>query len=297
MKSYHDIASDGGSNVLEQVTVQQKRLQERLADIRDVIAVASGKGGVGKSTLTACLAAALSQAGLASGVLDTDLNGPSIAHMMGVQEHIPHAHNGAMSPAFSYGRVPVMSMDLLLPAGSSTPVLWQAPTQRGAYAWRALAEMNAIKELLADTHWGALDVLLVDLAPGADRLQNLADLLPDLSGALVITTPTAVAQTVVGRSITMASDVANVPVVGLVENMSGITCSRCGHKEPLFVGAPRAQDLAQKHGIPFLGSVPFDARLAHSLDQGRPFLEAYPTTPTGKAIFSIADALRIWLEL
>ncbi len=296
MKSYHDIASDGGSNVLEQVSVQRKHLEERLADVRHIVAVASGKGGVGKSTVTACLASALNRKGYAAGVLDADLNGPSMAHMMGVQDHIPYSRDDAMTPALSHGRIPIMSMDLFLPPGS-TPVIWQAPTQRGAYTWRSMVEMSALRELLADTHWGTLDIMLVDLAPGADKLQNLADLLPNISGTLIVTTPTAVAQMVVGRSITMASDVAQVPVIGLVENMSGNTCRRCGHEEALFTGNPAAHKLAQRHDIAYLGRIPFDARLAYCLDEGISFLKDYPESTAGKAILSIADALHAWLDL
>ena len=295
MKSYSEIGSDGGSRVLEQVTVQRKRLEQRLASIRHVVAVASGKGGVGKSTVTACLAAALNREGYKAGVLDADLNGPSMALMMGVQDYIPRPRDGVMPPALSRNRIPVMSMDLFLPPGS-TPVLWDAPSQQGAYTWRSIVEMSALRELLADTDWGPLDVLLVDLAPGSDKLQNLADLLTTISGTVVVTTPTVVAQMVVGRSITMASEVAKVPVIGLVENMSGNTCSRCGYEEGLFAGSPSARKLAKRHEIMFLGSIPFDARLARSLDEGATFLESYPDSTAARAVFSIANKLKSWLD-
>lgn len=288
MKTYHDIASDGGSKILEQVTEQQQRLKARLASVRQIVAIASGKGGVGKSTVTATLASSLQRSSCAVGVLDADLNGPSMARMMGVRQFTPQVRDVSMTPARAHNDVAVMSMDLFLPA-DSTPLLWRAPSQQNAYTWRSMVEMSALRELLSDTHWGDLDILLIDLPPGADRIHNLADLLPDLTGVIVVTTPAAVAQMVVSRSITLATDVAQVPVVGLIENMSSFACPACHHTEQLFPAAPDTKALADQHDLDYLGSIPFDSRLAQSLDHGRSFLSDWPDSPAGRAIQSISD--------
>ncbi|MDE2730147.1 MAG: P-loop NTPase [Bacteroidota bacterium] len=296
MKTYHDIASDGGSRILEQVSAQQERLTARLSSVRRIVAIASGKGGVGKSTLTAMLAAALGQQSCRVGILDADLNGPSMAHMMGVRRHVPIPANGSVSPALAANDVAVMSMDMFLPA-DSTPLLWRAPSQQNAFTWRSMVEMSALRELLSDTDWGKLDVLLIDLPPGSDRIQNLADLLPDLSGVIIVTTPAAVAQMVVSRSITLATDVAGLAVIGLVENMTSFACPVCSHQQRLFPAAPDTRSLAEEHDLAYLGSIPFDSQLARQLDHGRCFVSTSPDSPASRAIFSVARSVHTRLNL
>ena len=296
MKTYFDIASDGGSNILEQVTEQHERLKDRLASVRHIVAIASGKGGVGKSTLSTTLANALQQQSCSIGLLDADLNGPSIARMMGVREHTPQAIKGAVAPARSEAGVRIMSMDLFLPT-DATPLLWQAPTQQNAYTWRSMVEMSALRELLSDTEWGNLDLLLIDLPPGADRIQNLSDLIPDVSGVIVVTTPAAVAQMVVARSITLTTDIAKVPVIGLIENMASFACPACHHQEDLFPGAPDTKALAANHELDYLGSVPFDTRLARCMDQGQSFLQAWPESPAAESIGALAKRISLLLKL
>jgi ATP-binding protein involved in chromosome partitioning len=289
VKRYRDIAGDGGSNIVGQVAAQQARLRERLASVRRIIAVVSGKGGVGKSSITANLAAALAADGLAVGVLDADLNGPSIAKMLGVRGQALRVGEAGVEPARSAGGVRVISMDLLL-ASDDTPVVWAAPTQTDAHTWRGTMEVNALREFLADTAWGALDLLLLDLPPGADRLPTVADLLPGLTGAVVVTIPSEVSHLVVTRSIALARD-ADVRLLGLVENMAGYACLHCGAMRPLFSG-PGGERTAAALGIPFLGPVPFDFRLAAAADQGRPFVVEFPESPTGRALYAIAAMLR-----
>ena len=295
MKTYHDIASDGGSRILEQVSEQHERLTARLSSVRHIVAVASGKGGVGKSTLTATLAAALGQLSCRVGILDADLNGPSMARMMGVRRHVPKATNGSVSPAMAVGDVAVMSMDMFLPA-DSTPLLWRAPSQQNAFTWRSMVEMSALRELLSDTDWGELDVLLIDLPPGADRIQNVADLLPDLSGVIIVTTPAAVAQMVVSRSITLATDIAGVAVIGLVENMTSFACPACHHQQRLFPEAPDTRGLAEEHNLDYLGSIPFDSQLARHLDDGQCFVSTSPDSPASRAILSMARTVQTRLN-
>ena len=288
MKSYRDIAGDGGSNIAEQVVAQQARLAARMAPIRASVAVVSGKGGVGKSSLTANLAGALAGRGLRVGVLDADLNGPSIGKMLGVRGQTLRAGPAGMEPAVSAEGIRVLSMDLLLP-GDDTPVVWDAPTQVEAHTWRGTMEGTALREFLADTAWGALDVLLIDLPPGADRLPTLLDLLPGLTGAVVVTIPSGVSHLVVRRAMTLARE-RGARLLGLIENMAGYVCPTCGTVGPLFDG-PGGEVTAAQHGLPFLGRVPFDPRLAAAADRGRPFVLEHGDSPTGRALTGIAASL------
>jgi ATP-binding protein involved in chromosome partitioning len=273
-KRYRDIAGDGGSNIAGQVSEQHARTRARLAEVRAVVAVVSGKGGVGKSSLTANLAACWALEGRRVGVLDADLNGPTMATMLGVRgRRLVLGAEGVAPPEGALG-VRVMSMDLLLPSDDA-PLVWEAPTQAESHTWRGAMEANALREFLTDTAWGALDVLLLDLPPGTDRLITVASLLPVLSGTIVVTIPSDVAHLVVRKSITIAAQ-ANAPVLGLVENMTG-----------LFPG-PSGADLARDAGIPFLGSVPFDPALTASTDLGEPLVATAPGCEASRALFAIA---------
>lgn len=295
MKNYNDIATDGGSDVMGQVAEQHDRLGQRLKQIGSMIAVMSGKGGVGKSTVTASLADALTRRGIRTGVLDADLNGPCMARMMGVPDFKPSPKNGSMTAARNEFGIPVMSMGMFLP-DERTPLVWDANSQRGAYTWRSMVEMSALRELLSDTDWGDLDMLLIDLPPGAERLQNLVDLLPNLAGTIVVTTPSVVAVKVVGRSISMATDITNVEVVGVIENMSVVVCSACGHQDKFFGETSIVEDLAAAHDVPYLGEIPFDHRLADCLDHGQSYLQTHRSKPAATAILSIAERVFSWTK-
>ncbi len=283
MKKYRDIAGDGGSDIVGQVEAQQRRLRERLSAVRAVVAIVSGKGGVGKSALTANLASCLAQGGCRVGVLDADLNGPTMAKMLGVRgQRLVVAPAGVEPPRTSLG-VKVMSMDLLLPSDSA-PLTWDAETQHEAYTWRGSMEASALREFLADTNWGELDALLLDLPPGTDRLATVASLVTGLAGTVVVTIPSDVAHLVVRKSITVAGQV-KAPILGLVENMAG-----------LFPG-PDAAGLAREASIPFLGRVPFDPALAAAADRGEPFVAVAPESAAARALAEIAQALRSALSL
>lgn len=278
MKRYRDIAGDGGSNIVGQVEAQQARLGARLRDVRAIVAVVSGKGGVGKSSITANLAGAFALAGARVGVLDADLNGPSMATMLGVRGRtLLVGADGVEPPAGALG-IRVMSMDLLL-AGDATPLTWDAPTQAEAHTWRGTMEANALREFLADTAWGALDVLLIDLPPGTDRLATIVGLVPALTGTVIVTIPSDVSRLVVRKSITVAR-AAPAPVLGVIENMAG-----------MFPGEG-AEAMAHDSGVPFLGRVPFDPALAAAADRGEPYVAAAPATPAARALVAIADSLR-----
>lgn len=278
MKRYKDIAGDGGSNIVGQVEAQQARLRQRLSAVRAIVAIMSGKGGVGKSSLTANLACCLALDGWRVGVLDADLNGPSIAKILGVRgARLAMGEGGVTPPATALG-VKVMSMDLLLPSDAS-PLTWDAPTQEESYTWRGAMEANALREFLADTDWGALDALLLDLPPGTDRLTTVASLVPGLTGTVVVTIPSDVSHLVVKKSITVAGQ-TKAPILGLVENMSG-----------LFPG-PDAAALAREFQIPFLGSVPFDRALAVAGDRGEVFVATHPESESAVALRSLAAKIR-----
>jgi ATP-binding protein involved in chromosome partitioning len=277
VKRYKDIAGDGGSNIAGQVEAQQGRLKRRLEAVRAIVAIVSGKGGVGKSTLTAGLACSFALEGWKVGVLDADLNGPTQAKILGVRGRRLLIADGVVEPPTTDLGVKVMSMDLLLPTDAA-PLTWDAPVQDEAHTWRGTMEANAIREFLADTNWGALDLLLLDLPPGTDRLATIASLAP-LAGIVVVTIPSDVSQLVVRRSITAAAT-TRAPVLGLVENMSG-----------LFAG-PDAAKLAADAGIAFLGSVPFDRAVAVAGDQGDPFVATAPEQTAAMALRRIADAIR-----
>ena len=276
-KRYKDIAGDGGSNIAGQVSEQHARLRARLAQVRAIVAVVSGKGGVGKSSLTANLAACWAREGRRVGVLDADLNGPTMATMLGVRgRRLVVGAEGVTPPEGALG-VRVMSMDLL-PPSDAAPLVWEAPTQAESHTWRGAMEANALREFLADTAWGALDILLLDLPPGTDRLVTVASLLPVLSGTIVVTIPSDVSHLVVRKSITIAAQ-TKAPVLGLVENMTG-----------LFPG-PSGAELAREAGIPFLGAVPFDPALAAAADLGEPLVATTPNCEASRALAAIAAAV------
>ena len=277
-KRYRDIAGDGGSNIVGQVHVQQARLRERLGCVQAIVAVVSGKGGVGKSSLTANLANCFARDGRRVGVLDADLNGPTMAKILGVRGRTLSVGAEGVTPPESELGVKVMSMDLLLPS-DDTPLTWEAPTQDEAHTWRGSMEANALREFLADTAWGSLDVLFIDLPPGTDRLATIAGLVPVLGGTVIVTIPSDVSHLVVRKSITVASQ-AKAPVLGLVENMAG-----------MFPG-PAGADLAHEAGIAFLGSVPFDRELALAADRGEAFVATAPTRDAARVLTSIARAIR-----
>jgi ATP-binding protein involved in chromosome partitioning len=289
VKGYHDIAGDGGSRILEQVAEQRTRIADGLAGVRHLVAVGSGKGGVGKSTLTLQLAGALRARGLRIAILDADFNGPSQARMAGVQRtvFVPGAERVAL-PRTAAG-IGVFSMGSLIPESQS---LEFESTARGeSHTWRATREFALLGEILGAFDWGALDLLLVDLPPGSDRTVQYADYLGARASFLLVTIPSQVALGVVARSVAALSRRPN-RLLGYVENMSGYYCRDCGGVKPLFASdAPASAPLE----IPCLGSVPFDPELARHCDAGTP-LAAPSETPVGRALDHVAQQLLNTLE-
>jgi ATP-binding protein involved in chromosome partitioning len=289
------VATTDKSNVLGQVLAQREHVTARLAQVRRVIAVMSGKGGVGKSALTANLAGALALRGKVVGVLDADLNGASAAAMLGARGQKLETTSNGVRPAIGVCDIRVMSMDLFLP-DDDTPVRWQHPGGLAAdqFVWRGALEANALREFLADTEWGELDYLLLDLPPGADRFETVVRLVPQLStsltgGVVVVTIPSRVSHLVVRRAIVAARE-AGAQFVGLIENMAGYVGEAGETVGELFPDG-RGAALAGEFGIPYLGNVPFDPRLARETDSGRPFVIEHAESAAGKAILAVAEIL------
>ncbi len=231
---------------------------EALNHIDQVVAVMSGKGGVGKSSVAAMLAVALRRSGKRVGLLDADITGPSIPRMLGLRQQPGMAPLGIVPPETA-GGIKVMSINLLL------------PHEDEAVIWRGPLIGSAIKQFWGDVCWGDLDTLIIDLPPGtADAPLTVMQSIP-LSGVLLVTSPQDLAGMVVRKAASMAAQL-QVPIIGLVENMSYVTCSTCGARIDVF-GPSRAERTAQALGVPLLGRIPLDPQLAAHCDEGT--VEAY----------------------
>ena len=249
--------------------------------VRHVIAVGSGKGGVGKSTVSVNLALALADRGLRVGLLDADIYGPSLPRMLGAGEARPVARNDTLIPIAAQG-IKVMSVGFLFGEGK-------------ALVWRGPILVTALRQMLFEVDWSPLDVLVVDLPPGTGDVQiTLAQQVP-VTGAVIVTTPQDIALLDAQKGLRMFQQVS-VPVLGLVENMSIHVCSRCGHAEPIF-GQGGGEKMAQKYGTELLGSLPLDIRIRERADVGHPIVVAEPDGPAAVAYREIARRLSARLAL
>ncbi len=243
--------------------VHTHKVQGKLAPqagVKNIIAVASGKGGVGKSTVSANLALALAAEGARVGVLDADIYGPSQPRMLGVSGRPDSPDGKTITPKQAHG-LQVMSIGLLV--GEDTPMIWRGPMAT-----------QALTQLLTDARWDRLDYLIVDLPPGTGDIQlTLAQKVP-VAGAVVVTTPQDIALLDATKALNMFAKV-DVPVLGIIENMGTHVCSNCGHEEAIF-GTEGAQRMADKAGVPLLGSLPLDIRIREHSDSGTPTVAAIP---------------------
>lgn len=287
MKGYHDIPGDGGSRILEQVAAQQGRIDAALAGVRHLVAIGSGKGGVGKSTLTVQLAATLAARGAAVAVLDADLNGPTQARMAGVTGTVPLPVGGRMALPRSRAGFGVFSMGSLVPEERALEFDSVAPG--ASHTWRATREFAFLGEILGAVAWGRLDTLLVDLPPGAERIVQYSEFLGPRTAFVLVTIPSDVARGVVARSAAALSG-AGARVLGYIDNMDGYACAGCATVQPLFATTDR-RDL----GLPCLGRVPFDPGLALACDHGTPITER-PEAPAALALARVAANLMNSLE-
>jgi ATP-binding protein involved in chromosome partitioning len=256
-----------------QVTAAHGPQLELIPQVKNTVAVASGKGGVGKSTVAANLAVALERAGARVGLMDTDVYGPSIPSLMGSNNQ-PRVVEGKIEPPVEYG-IKIISMGYFLPKDEA--VIWRGPMLH-----------KAMQQFLGEVRWGELDYLIMDLPPGTGDIQlSLSQTIP-LTGAVIVSTPQDLALAVAAKAITMFEKL-RVPILGLIENMSSYRCPKCGHREDIF-GHGGAREAARKLGYPFLGEIPLDPAIRVQSDGGKPVAMS-DATPYGKAFREVAGAL------
>ncbi len=252
-----------------------------LSNVKNIIAIASGKGGVGKSTTAVNLALALAAEGATTGILDADIYGPSIPTMLGLTGYPASEDGKTMLPKIAYG-LQTMSIGYLI--DEDQPMIWRGPMVT-----------NALQQLLKDTQWRDVDYLIIDLPPGTGDIQlTLAQQIP-VSGAVIVTTPQDIALLDAQRGLGMFNKV-NVPVLGLVENMSIHICSQCGHEEAIF-GEGGGQSMAEKNQVELLGQLPLDIKIRQYADAGRPTVVADPESREAEIYKSIARKMAAKLAL
>ena len=283
----------GSSSKADERTVPRKQAYEeeerkrkaRMSKIKHKIAVISGKGGVGKSTVTVNLAMAFAMHGHAYsvGIFDADITGPCVPKIMGVKGQRLQAGPAGVFPAMGPLGIKVVSMDFLLPSDDA-PVIWRGPLK-----------MRAISEFLSDIVWGELEFLFIDLPPGTgDEPLSVMQLIPEMDGVVIVTIPSEVSQIVVKKAVTFARQL-NVPVIGIVENMSGFVCPKCGSQINIFkIGG--GKKIAEDLSIPFLGSIPIDPEICRDSDKGMPFIIEHSSSPATKAFMDIVKKIENFLK-
>lgn len=255
-----------------------EKLEKNMADIKHKILVLSNKGGVGKSSVAVNLSCSLSEKGYKVGILDADLHGPSVAKMLGFEGEKLTGSNGLINPVVARPNLEAISMASLI-GSPDTPLVWRGPL-KGV----------AIKQFLAEVNWGKLDFLIIDSPPGTgDEPLSICQLVPELDGAIIVTTPQEVALTDSRKCITFLKDI-NIPILGIVENMSGFRCPHCDKRIDIFK-AGGGKKAADELKVPFLGSIPIDIEIASSGDQGTPFMCNDKQSESGQAFEKIVQLI------
>jgi ATP-binding protein involved in chromosome partitioning len=264
---------------------EQRKIKARTSKIRHKIAVISGKGGVGKSTVTVNLAMAFAMHGHAHsvGILDADITGPCVPKIIGLHGQRVQAGPVGIFPAMGPLGIKVLSMDFLLPS-DEVPVIWRGPLK-----------MKAISQFLSDIVWGELDFLFIDLPPGTgDEPLSIMQLLPEMDGVVIVTIPSEVSQIVVKKAVTFSRKL-NIPVIGILENMSGFVCPKCGAEINIFK-AGGGKKIAKDLMIPFLGGIPIDPEICEASDKGVPFIVEHMNSPATKAFMKIVKKIETFLK-
>ena len=262
---------------------QQTTLRTRMSKIKHKIAIISGKGGVGKSTVAVNIASAFAKAGNRVGILDADVHGPSVPRLLGLAgKQVKVGPPGAF-PVLGPLGMKVVSMDFFLPE-EKTPTIWRGPLK-----------MRAIRQLLTDVVWGELDFLFIDLPPGTgDEALSIAQLLPEIDGVIIVTMPSELSRVVVRKSITFAQRMG-MRVLGIVENMSAFVCPTCGDRFEIFQSGG-GKKLAEETGVPFLGEIPIDPKISATSDKGIPLVIANPESPSSKAFQDLVKTVEASLK-
>lgn len=262
---------------------ERARLKAAMDLIKQKFMVLSGKGGVGKTSVAVNLAVALAQEGFEVGIMDADIHGPNIPKMMGVEEKRMVGNQDGILPIKTKSGVKIMSVAFLL------------QNRDDAIIWRGPLKHTLIKQFLGEVFWGALDYLIIDLPPGTgDEALSTAHLIKNVDGAIIVTTPQDVALLDARKSITFLHKL-NIPLIGVVENMSGFTCPHCNKEIDIFkVGG--GEKTAQEMNVSFLGKIPLDPQMVICSDSGAPFVAQNPDSKAGEAFHKISQAWRALLD-
>jgi len=263
-------------------SMREEVLQARMAQVKHTVIVMSGKGGVGKTTVAANLAVALSMQDLDVGLMDADIHGPNIPKILGIEDKRPEIEGSTFLPVHVTPRLKAMSIGFLLPSRDSS-VIWRGPMK-----------VNVLRQFIADVEWGELDYMIVDLPPGTgDEALSVVQLMGKLDGSIIVTTPQELAL-LDSRKAVNFSRILRVPVIGIIENMSGFVCPHCGKEVNIFKygGGERA---ARELDVPFLGRVPLDPQMVEAADNGTPFV-LQQGSRVRQAFEEIVEKVRAFVE-
>ncbi len=267
----------------EERQAQEKRLEENLAKIKYKLVIISGKGGVGKTTVSVNLAFELSTRGYKVGILDADIHGPNVVKMLGIGGVQLYGDGQLIQPAEINNNLRAISV-AMLSEDPDKPIIWRGPLKTGI-----------IKQFLSDVAWGNLDFLIIDSPPGTgDEPLSVCQLIKGLNGAIIVTTPQEVAILDSRKSVQFAKEL-KVPVVGIIENMSGFRCPKCGAEIDIF-GKGGGEKAAKDLKVNFLGSLPFEPDIVKYSDEGRPYIHFNRESETAKKMVEIVNKIEKWVE-
>ena len=285
MTSKQSNTTEEANDQKKEKLTQEQRLKLKMNKIKHKIAVISGKGGVGKSTVTVNLAMAFALHGHEDkvGVLDADIHGPCVPKMLGLKGEKLISGPGILFPVKGRLGIKVASMDFLLPTDDA-PVIWRGPLK-----------MRLIQQFLSDIAWGELDFLLIDLPPGTgDEPLSVMQLLPEMDGVIIVTMPSEVSEVVVKKAVTFARQIG-VPIIGIVENMSGFVCPDCGAKINIF-RTGGGKRIAEALSVPYLGSIPIDPKICRDADNGMPFVAESLDSLSAKSFGGIVKKIETFIK-